>query len=122
MILPGASSTTETLLMSLAVATVYGKDSHWNAELKAGTVSFDGTPGWHVALQEFVDMNTAGCFQPGAAGTTSASAGAEFAQGQGLMLAGTNSGTMGNIESDGPQFSLSYHPYPGGTSPGETLT
>ena len=68
--------------------TVYGKDKHWAAKQEAGTVTFDGTAGWHQALQEFVDMNSAGCFQPGASGTTSASAEAEFAQGQGLMLAG----------------------------------
>jgi raffinose/stachyose/melibiose transport system substrate-binding protein len=123
MLLPGAApSSVESVLLSLAVATVYGKDPHWNAQLKAGSVSFDGNPGWHEALQEFVDMNSAGCFQPGAAGTTLASAEAEFAQGQGLMLAGGNSGSMGNIVADGPQFSLSFYPYPGGTSPGQTMS
>ena len=60
----------EYLITDLAVATVYGKDKHWAGELRAGKVTFDGTPGWHQALQEFIDMNNAGCFQPGATGTT----------------------------------------------------
>jgi raffinose/stachyose/melibiose transport system substrate-binding protein len=120
MLLPGANSpTVHALVMSLAVATVYGKDPHFNAELKAGTVSFDGSPGWHQALQEFLEMNTAGCFQAGATGSTSVEA--EFAQGQGLMLAGANSGQRGVIDTYGPQFSYSMHPYPGGTSPEQTM-
>jgi raffinose/stachyose/melibiose transport system substrate-binding protein len=120
MLLPGAnSSTLHALLMSLAVATVYGKDPHFNAELKAGTVSFDGSPGWHQALQEFLAMNTANCFQPGATGSTSEEA--AFAQGQGLMLAGANSGQKGVIDTLGPQFKYSMHPYPGGTSPDQTM-
>ncbi len=63
---------------------MYGKDKHWAAELRAGKVTFDGTPGWHQALQEFVDMNDAGCFEPGAAGTTAASAAGAVRTGAGL--------------------------------------
>jgi raffinose/stachyose/melibiose transport system substrate-binding protein len=105
--------------MSLAVATVYGKDPHFNAKLKAGTVTFDGSPGWHQALQELLEMNNAGCFQPGATGSTNEEA--EFAQGQALMLAGANSGNEGVIDTYSPQFSYSMHPYPGGTSPDQTV-
>jgi raffinose/stachyose/melibiose transport system substrate-binding protein len=120
MLLAGANlSAMHAVVMSLAVATVYGKDPHFNAELKAGTVSFDGSPGWHQALQEFVDMNNAGCFQPGATGTMDEEP--EFAAGQGLMLAGSNSGNKGDIDTYSPQFSYSMHPYPGGTSPDQTV-
>ena len=42
-------------MTDLAVATVYGKDKHWPRELRAGTASFEGTSGWHQALQEFGD-------------------------------------------------------------------
>jgi raffinose/stachyose/melibiose transport system substrate-binding protein len=38
------------------------------------------------------------------------------------MLAGGNSGTMGNIDADGAQFGLSFYPYPGGTSPDQTMS
>jgi raffinose/stachyose/melibiose transport system substrate-binding protein len=107
------------MLAGLAVGTVYGPDKEWPAELKAGNVTFDGTQGWHQALQELIDMNNAGCFQPGVAGTTSASA--EFAQGQGLMDANTSS-AQGMIEAGRPQFPYSFDPLPGGTAPNQTTT
>ena len=84
-ILLGAANPFTTLIANLAVATVYGKDKTWPAELRAGKVTFDGTAGWHQALQEIIEMSNAGCFQPGATGTGVAAALAEFAQGQGLM-------------------------------------
>ncbi len=97
-------------------ALVYAKDKHAGSlELKAGTVTFDGSPGWHKALQEFVEMNSAGCFQPGVTGTTQGAAEAEFAQGQGLMLP-YNSGVKGAIDALDPQFpgfSVRPRPRPG---------
>src|SRR5579871_709221 len=56
----GSAINVANLIVELAVATVYGKDAQWAGDLKAGKVSFDGTPGWHQALQEFIDMNSAG--------------------------------------------------------------
>jgi raffinose/stachyose/melibiose transport system substrate-binding protein len=109
----------EDLLVDLAVATVYGKQKHWPAELKAGTVSFDGTPGWHQALQDFIDMNSAGCFQPGMTG--SASEAGPFAAGQGLMLPGLST-SKGQIDAASPAFSSSFHPFPGGSAPGQNET
>ena len=105
----------------LAVTTLYGKDSDWEAKLRAGTATFDGTPGWHQALQEFVDMNTAGCFQPGATGASTVTAAALFAQGQGLMLA-LGSGQKALIDGASPQFGYSHRPFPAGTDPNQTRT
>ena len=110
-----------SLITDLAVATVYAEDKSWPAELKAGSVTFDGTPGWHQALQEVIDMNNAGCFQPGASGTSQASAIAEFAQGQGLMIP-LNSGIKSLIDAASPQFSYSSYPFPGGTTADQTRT
>jgi raffinose/stachyose/melibiose transport system substrate-binding protein len=109
------------LIIDLAVATVYGEDKSWPADLKAGSVTFDGTPGWHQALQEVIDMNNAGCFQPGASGATGASAIAQFAQGQGLMIA-LSAGIKSQIDAASPQFSESFYPFPGGTAPDQTRT
>jgi raffinose/stachyose/melibiose transport system substrate-binding protein len=100
---------------------VCGQDRHWAAELKAGTVSFDGSPGWRQALQEFIDLNNTGCFQPGATGTTQASAETQFAQGQGLMLPGYSS-HKGAIDAASPQFGYSFSPFPGGAGPNQTMT
>ena len=63
-----------SMIDDIAAATVYGPDPHWSAKLRAGTVSFDGSPGWHQALQRFIEMNDAGCFEPGMAGVTSIAA------------------------------------------------
>ena len=84
-------------------------------------MTFDGTPGWRAALQEFVDMNASGCFQPGVSGTSGASAHAQFALGRGLIdpSVSTNKGV---IDAGSPAFSFSYHPFPGGTAPGQTTT
>ncbi len=117
----GAANPFTTLIANLAVATVYGKDKTWTTELRAGKVSFDGTAGWHQALQEIIDMSNAGCFEPGATGTTVSGALAEFAQGQGLMTPQL-SNFKGNIEQSNPQFSYSFHQFPGGTDPNQTRT
>ena len=109
------------LIADLAVGTLYRKDKQWPAKLRAGKVSFDGTPGWHAALQEFVDMNTSGCFQPGVSGTSSASAHAQFALGRGLIDPSVSS-NKGLIDAGRPAFSFSHHPFPGGSSPGQTTT
>jgi raffinose/stachyose/melibiose transport system substrate-binding protein len=103
-------------ILGLATPLVYGQGTHWTAALKAGTVSFEGTAGWHQALQEFVDMNNAGCFEPGVAGNTDAL----FAQGQALMTTGPSS-HKGDIDAASPRFSYTFHPFPATTAPGQPL-
>jgi raffinose/stachyose/melibiose transport system substrate-binding protein len=109
------------LLTNLAVPTVYAADKHWAAEQKAGKQTFAGSAGWQQALQAFVTLNNAGCFQPGMVGTSAPAARAEFAQGQGLIYPGL-SDFKGQIDSDDPGFSYSFHPFPAGTSAGQTTT
>jgi raffinose/stachyose/melibiose transport system substrate-binding protein len=117
----GDGASIERMVGTLAVSTVYRTDPKWTAELKAGTVSFDGTAGWHAALQELIDMNSAGCFEPGFIGTTTASAAVGFAQGQSLMFPNTSS-QKGVIDAAIPQFAYSFDPFPGGTAPNQTTT
>jgi raffinose/stachyose/melibiose transport system substrate-binding protein len=110
------------LIVDIAVATVYGRDKSWVAEQRAGKASFDGTPGWHQALQEVIDMDNAGCFQPGAAGTPGgAQLAAMFAQGQSLMVAKVTSG-KGEFDAANPPFTYTAHPLPGGAAQGQTMT
>jgi raffinose/stachyose/melibiose transport system substrate-binding protein len=108
------------MIDAIAVATVYGRDPHWAAELRAGTVSFEGSPGWHQALQRFLELNDAGCFDPGVTGVVNPPLG-QFAQGGGLMLV-TNSSNKGNLDTFSPEFPSSFHPFPAGTVPGQTET
>jgi raffinose/stachyose/melibiose transport system substrate-binding protein len=122
LLLPAQGSTVvEHLLEEVALTTVYAGDRRWTAEAKAGTVTFDGTPGWHAALQELVDLNNAGCFEPAPAGTTSSSAEAEFARGQALMYFNLT-GHKGAIDAAGPTFAYSQHPFPSGNGPARTMT
>jgi len=122
LLLPVEGSTVvQHLLEDIALTTVYKPDRHWTKDLKAGTVSFGGTPGWHAALQELVDMDGAGCFEPGAAATTSAAADAEFAQGKALMYFNVTS-HKGTIDAANPQFPYSTHPFPSANSPSGTTT
>jgi raffinose/stachyose/melibiose transport system substrate-binding protein len=105
----------------LAVAPVYGADPKWTSELKAGKVTFDGTAGWHTAMQELVQLNQAGCFQPGLTSYSQNAAATAFAQGQGLMFDNTST-QKGFIDGLHPQFSYSFHVLPGGTATGQTVT
>jgi raffinose/stachyose/melibiose transport system substrate-binding protein len=121
-ILPGNSPTDVTsLLTGLAVPLVYAKDATFLARQRAGKATFAGSAGWRKTLQGFVDMSTAGCFQPGAAGTSGAAATARFAQGQGLMYPGITN-MKGLIDAGNPQFTVSHHLFPGGTTAAETRT
>jgi raffinose/stachyose/melibiose transport system substrate-binding protein len=122
-ILAGGSATPVTFLIeALAVPNVYGTDKRWTGKLKAGKVTFAGSRGWRQALQHFIDMNNAGCFQPGALGVSSGTLAAQlFAQGQGLMFPLT-SNNDGTISAASPQFSYSFHAFPGGTSATQTTT
>jgi raffinose/stachyose/melibiose transport system substrate-binding protein len=86
-----------------------------------GTVTFDGTPGWHEALQRFVEMNNVGPFEPGASGTTGAAAEAMFAQGQALMI-GAITQEKNLIEATEAKFRFSQRVYAAGTDPCQTTT
>jgi len=123
MILAGGATTTAVFLIEgLAVPLVYAKDRTWTAKLKAGKATFGGSSGWRRALQRYIDMNDAGCFQPGAAGVSSGAAAATlFAQGQSLMFAAASS-TQGIVAAASPKFDYSFSPFPSGASPTETTT
>jgi raffinose/stachyose/melibiose transport system substrate-binding protein len=105
------SNTLQQLIADIALTTVYAKDKHWGQKLRAGTVTFDGTAGWHQALQEIVDMNQANCFQPGPAATSGPSGDSIFALGQTLTYAMVTS-HKGAIDAGNPQFAYSQKPFP----------
>jgi raffinose/stachyose/melibiose transport system substrate-binding protein len=121
LLVPAQGSTVvEHLLEDIADNTVYAVDNQWMQELKAGKVTFDGTAGWHAALQELIDMNNAGCLGPASAGTSAIAADAEFAQGQALMYFNASS-HKATIDESNPQFTYSMRPFPAGSSPGRSV-
>jgi raffinose/stachyose/melibiose transport system substrate-binding protein len=115
-----ASTVVQHLLETISLTTVYAGDKHWTQKLKAGTATFDGTPGWHVALQELVDMNNDGCLGPASTGTSAIAGDSEFAQGQVLMYFNASS-HKGTIDAADPQFAYSLHPFPAGSTPGQSV-
>jgi raffinose/stachyose/melibiose transport system substrate-binding protein len=121
MLLPAqGSNTVQQLLADIALTTVYAKNKQWGKELRAGVVTFEGTIGWHQALQELVDMNNSGCFGPGPAGITGPSADSIFAQGQTLMYV-MNTSHKGAIDAAGPQFAYSQSPFPAADDARQTV-
>jgi raffinose/stachyose/melibiose transport system substrate-binding protein len=56
------------MTMAISATRVYAETPDWNEQRSAGDVSFADDEGWQDTLQTVVDMNEAGCFQPGAAG------------------------------------------------------
>ena len=59
---------TGIMTVEIATSTVYGENPEWNQDRADGKTTFAKTKGWKDALQAVVDLNKAGCFQPGAAG------------------------------------------------------
>jgi len=112
-----SGSTVTQLILDLAANTVYRTDKKWTGKLKAGAVTFDGSAGWHEALQQVIRMSGAGCFEPGVTDLTNATP--LFAQGHGLMYAVT-SVSKGLIDAAAPQFAYSFHPFPAAASAGTT--
>jgi raffinose/stachyose/melibiose transport system substrate-binding protein len=105
------SNTLQQLIADIALTTVYAKDKQWGRKLREGTVTFDGTAGWHQALREIVRMNQAGCFQPGAASTTGPAGDAMFSQGQTLAYPMTTA-HKGSIDVGRPAFAYTQRPFP----------
>lgn len=103
------------LPLESAASTVYSGDPNWNAQRAAGKVTFAGTKGWQDALQQVVQMNQAGCFQPGAAGTSIAAAFQMVASGQGLMFGGPVD-ALGAIEGAAHGAKFAAFPLPGYTA------
>jgi raffinose/stachyose/melibiose transport system substrate-binding protein len=97
------------------VTPAYVTDPHLTAEQRKGTKTFAGSDGWRHALQEYVEMNDAGCFEPGLTGTGNATARSEWALGQGLMVPGI-SAYKASLEVLHPQFGYSFRPFPNGSS------
>jgi raffinose/stachyose/melibiose transport system substrate-binding protein len=57
-----------TALMAVIISAtrVYAENPDWNAQRAANETTFVDSEGWRDTLQTIVDMNDAGCFQPGA--------------------------------------------------------
>jgi raffinose/stachyose/melibiose transport system substrate-binding protein len=108
------------LPLELAANTVYASAPNWDAQRSANKTTFAGTKGWQTAMQRVVDMNKAGCFQPGAAGATVPAAVGDVSSGKALMFAGPVD-ALGFIEGGAKgKFQFAAFPFPGDT-PNSTM-
>jgi raffinose/stachyose/melibiose transport system substrate-binding protein len=69
---------------------VFGPDPSWNDKRARKQVTFAGSAGWKRTLQSIVDMKNAGCFAPGAQGTSLPQMYAQIATGDAVMGTANN--------------------------------
>lgn len=98
-----------------AAANVYASNPNWNEDRAAGKVTFAGTPGWQAALQEFVDLKNAGCFQEGASADTIVKAFNLLGSNEAVMFLAP-SAAIGGIMGVNPNFPAAMFPVPGPTA------
>ncbi|WP_432512131.1 ABC transporter substrate-binding protein [Kineococcus sp. SYSU DK001] len=61
-----APPNTGMMAMSISASRVFAQDPDWNTRRSAGEVTFADSPGWSDTLETVLEMDEAGCFQPGA--------------------------------------------------------
>lgn len=65
----GTLSNAGLMALVISATRVYAEEPDWNARRSSGEVSFESSPGWAETLNTVIELNEAGCFQPGAAGS-----------------------------------------------------
>lgn len=108
---PGADQQSMWILASGAAPGVFAKHPNWLADRKKNKTTFASTPEWRVGFQRIADMNRAGCFQAGAAGTSFTNMLAMFANGQGAFAAGQD-GQLAGISTLNPKLQWKLFPPP----------
>jgi ABC-type glycerol-3-phosphate transport system substrate-binding protein len=108
-------------VVSLAGNTVFSKDKNWYKQLLAHKTTFSGTPGWHRALQQVVDMKAANCFDPGVAAIQLPQMLTDFGSGQSEMMF-TYGGLNALVLQQDPHLNIGMFSPPGDTAASTTLT
>lgn len=112
---PGGEPAQLFNMITAMTGPVFANNPNWFSDRKKGTVTFDGTPGWRSALQQFVEMKNAGCFQAGAAATTVEQTTSMFTSGNALMIAAYSS-TFAGLSAINPSLRYGELPMPGETA------
>lgn len=69
LVLAGAAGPNAGLTaQGISATRVYAEDPDWNQQRADGETTFAESDGWQATLQEIIDLNDAGCFQPGVEG------------------------------------------------------
>jgi raffinose/stachyose/melibiose transport system substrate-binding protein len=96
---------------ALAANSVFPSYPNWSSARQAGKVTFDGTPGWRQALQSFLDLQNARCFEPSPTTVSAAAATGVFESGgAAMMIRGTS--TIGASIATTPGLNWGLFPLP----------
>ena len=100
---------------ALAANSVFPSYPNWSSARQAGKVSFEGTPGWHQALQSFLDLENARCFEPSPTTVSAATASSVFDGGGAAMrILGTSTIAAGLAGNPSLNWGLFPLPAPSG--------
>jgi raffinose/stachyose/melibiose transport system substrate-binding protein len=97
---------------AMAANNVFAAAPNWSVARAAGKVTFEGTPGWHRALQSILDLQSARCFEPSPSTITAASAYAVFDSGGAAMMILGTSVVAANIARATPAPNFGFFPLP----------
>lgn len=89
----------------------YARYPNWDSLRNAKKVRFAGNPIWRAFLSELVDAKNAGCFSPGALGTSVPAAFTQLVRGEAAMLM-VNSINKGSLQAIDPSFTPEWFPLP----------
>lgn len=115
MAIPGAEVLAAATLLTANHAFVHHTVPDWNDRRNAGEVAFSDSPEFRNSLESLIEMKDAGCFSPGAAGTTLAAAYQQMGDESASMLT-VSSALVGPIREVNPDVSLALFPFPGPTA------
>jgi len=106
------TSNTGLLALELAASKVYAADPDWNEQRAAGDVTFADSDGWRATLESVLDLNEAGCFQPGVEGGSPETVTPEFTVGKILSIFAP-AGIAANLAELAPDAEISVAAFPG---------
>jgi raffinose/stachyose/melibiose transport system substrate-binding protein len=109
---------TQLVPYALAATEVYGVDQDWNAQLIAGEVTFPDSA-WLDVLDQYLEMNDAGCFTPDANGISFDNSLPPVAAGDALGVVQVG-GIFGNLQEQNPDVTYVLEPLPATDDPDAT--
>lgn len=101
---------TQLVPYGLAATLVYGEDQDWNAELISGDVTFPDSQ-WLTVLEQYQEMDAAGCFTADANGVSFDNTLPPVAAGEALGIVQVG-GIFGNLQEQNEDVTYALEPLP----------
>ena len=106
---------TQLVLYALVATNVYGADKDFDTKLQSGQTTFAGSP-WADAMDKYLQMNTAGCFQKDPLGTSYEASQTLAATGKTLGIVQGN-WVVALLKGKNPQGKFTMKALPGNDNP-----